>query len=168
MKKKYICEECGSTMHRQVTKQTFHFNGNDYVISGIVRYVCPHCENGVFPARECRKVDRLIREMDKPTKGKWRYNKPILTGFPLVSEGCKTRRPPDPPGFSASPTRDCLHVFCGNERERYKKFRDEHYASCKNAGNYVVTLHGTGIGETIQILCPVCGAEEDITDTTAW
>lgn len=150
MKKKYICEECGSTMHRQVTKQTFYFNGREYEVDNIHRLVCPKCNNRVFPAGELKRIDRSIRKAAAVSKPR-----SIFAPLPPV-------KPPK------SPTQDCLHAFCGSEGERYEKFRDEHYTSCGNAGNYVITLNGTGIGETIQILCPVCGVEEDITDTTAW
>ena len=61
-----------------------------------------------------------------------------------------------------------LHELIGNELDLYKKFRAQHYKSCHNGGTYIITLSGTGIGESIEITCPVCGRKQDITDTGSW
>ena len=36
------------------------------------------------------------------------------------------------------------------------------------ANTYLYELTGTGIGTAIKIKCPICGEEEDITDTDNW
>lgn len=54
------------------------------------------------------------------------------------------------------------------EYDAEKTFRDKHYKSCSNGNHYVYDLFGTGFGLIVKIKCPVCGAEEDITDIDSW
>lgn len=61
-----------------------------------------------------------------------------------------------------------LHMMTESEQSKYLEFRKAHYAKCKNGGHYVVDLEGTGIGECIMVMCPVCGKKEDITDYEVW
>ena len=61
-----------------------------------------------------------------------------------------------------------LHELSDREATRIAEFRKAHYASCKNAGTFLFELAGTGIGEEISIKCPVCGAEENVTDYDNW
>ena len=61
-----------------------------------------------------------------------------------------------------------LHELSDKETKRIAEFRKAHYASCKNAGTFLFELAGTGIGEAISIKCPVCGAEENVTDYDNW
>ena len=61
-----------------------------------------------------------------------------------------------------------LHELSDKEAKSIAAFRKAHYASCKNAGTYQFELTGTGIGEAISIRCPVCGAEENVTDYDTW
>ena len=61
-----------------------------------------------------------------------------------------------------------LHELSDKEAERIAAFRKAHYDSCKNAGTFLFELAGTGVGETISIKCPVCGAEENVTDYDNW
>lgn len=61
-----------------------------------------------------------------------------------------------------------LHELSDKEAKRIADFRKSHYASCKNAGTFIFELAGTGIGEAISIKCPVCGAEENVTDYDNW
>lgn len=68
----------------------------------------------------------------------------------------------------ASLSSRCLHTLSGNELHSYQLFRANHYKSCKNGNTFICTLTGTGIGEGISVKCPVCGVEENITDTESW
>ena len=52
------------------------------------------------------------------------------------------------------------------ELSAYEKFRDEHMKSCRMRP-YILT-EGTPIGCAHTIVCPGCGAKEDITDVGAW
>lgn len=61
-----------------------------------------------------------------------------------------------------------LHELSEKELNSYRKFRGQHYKSCHNGGTYVITLSGTGIGESIEVACPVCGKKQDITDLESW
>lgn len=61
-----------------------------------------------------------------------------------------------------------LRELSDKEAKRIAEFRKAHYASCKNAGTFQFELAGTGIGEAISIKCPVCGAEENVTDYDTW
>lgn len=61
-----------------------------------------------------------------------------------------------------------LCVMSDKESKTRRKFVEQHYKSCGNAGTYIYELSGTGIGTVIKIKCPVCGAEEDITDYDSW
>lgn len=54
------------------------------------------------------------------------------------------------------------------EYEAEKAFRQKHYESCSNGNHYVYDLLGTGFSLIVKIKCPVCGAEEDITDISSW
>lgn len=54
------------------------------------------------------------------------------------------------------------------EHEAEKAFRQKHYESCSNGNHYVYDLLGTGFSLIVKIKCPVCGAEEDITDISGW
>jgi len=54
------------------------------------------------------------------------------------------------------------------EAKSIAAFRKKHYESCNNAGKFLFELVGTGIGEAISIRCPVCGAEENVTDYSNW
>lgn len=64
--------------------------------------------------------------------------------------------------------RNALVVMTDSEREKQQEFMQHHYKTCNNAGQYLYELTGTGIGTVIKIKCPVCGAEEDITDYDTW
>ena len=61
-----------------------------------------------------------------------------------------------------------ISVLSPVEYERDKEFRERHYQSCKNGSHFIYDLQGTGIGTVVKIRCPVCGVEEDITDTSCW
>lgn len=61
-----------------------------------------------------------------------------------------------------------LCVMSDKESKARREFVEQHYKSCGNAGTYIYELSGTGIGTVIKIKCPVCGAEEDITDYDSW
>lgn len=58
--------------------------------------------------------------------------------------------------------------FSDVELKRYRDFRDKHYKKCNNGNRYIYTLTGCGIGTAIEIKCPICGEEEDITDVESW
>lgn len=62
----------------------------------------------------------------------------------------------------------CLHLLVGKEKERVENFREKHYHSCNNGNRYIFELTGTGIGEGIEIKCPICSATEDVTDVDCW
>lgn len=61
-----------------------------------------------------------------------------------------------------------ISVLSPVEYERDKEFRERHYQICKNGNHFIYDLQGTGIGTVVKIRCPVCGVEEDITDTSCW
>lgn len=63
-----------------------------------------------------------------------------------------------------------LLVMSENEAEAKKVFTLKHYEMHKpmRTDTYIFTLTGTGIGTAIKIKCPICGVEEDITDTESW
>ncbi len=61
-----------------------------------------------------------------------------------------------------------ITVLSPVEHERDKAFREHHYQACKNGSRFIYDLQGTGIGTVVKIKCPVCGIEEDITDTSCW
>ena len=61
-----------------------------------------------------------------------------------------------------------LHMLSDKEAERIKTFRSMHYESCGNGRSFTFELTGTGIGEAITIVCPVCGQKEDVTDLDDW
>lgn len=61
-----------------------------------------------------------------------------------------------------------ISVLSPVEYERDKEFRERHYQICKNGSHFIYDLQGTGIGTVVKIRCPVCGVEEDITDTSCW
>lgn len=61
-----------------------------------------------------------------------------------------------------------ISVLSPVEYERDKEFRERHYQICKNGSHFIYDLQGTGIGTVVKVRCPVCGVEEDITDTSCW
>lgn len=61
-----------------------------------------------------------------------------------------------------------ISVLSPVEYERDKEFRERHYQICKNGSHFIYDLQGTGIGTVVKIRCPICGAEEDITDIESW
>lgn len=61
-----------------------------------------------------------------------------------------------------------LHELSDKEARCVAEFRRAHYESCRNASTFVFELAGSGIGEAISIKCPVCGAEENVTDYESW
>lgn len=61
-----------------------------------------------------------------------------------------------------------ITVLSPKEYERDKAFRDRHYQLCKNGSRFIYDLQGTGIGTVVKIKCPICGAEEDMTDIESW
>ena len=68
---------------------------------------------------------------------------------------------------------NALIILTPVEKERIKEFRNKHYKSCaqphKMSGSkYIYTITGTGIGQMIEIECPVCGEKLDITDLESW
>lgn len=70
--------------------------------------------------------------------------------------------------------RHALTVFSDKELAAERNFIDEHYKrhNChlnRNLGNtWIYTITQTGIGVVTNIKCPICGEEQDITDTEAW
>lgn len=61
-----------------------------------------------------------------------------------------------------------LHNFSDKELELYTDFRAQHYKSCHNGDTFVVTLSGSGIGESIEVACPICVTKQNITDMESW
>lgn len=61
-----------------------------------------------------------------------------------------------------------LLIFTKSEKEQRDIFVQGHYKKCKNAGNYIYNIIGTGIGTIVNIECPVCHEKVDITDYSAW
>lgn len=62
--------------------------------------------------------------------------------------------------------RNSLHVLSKKEEAGAKKFREEHYASCKGNTRYI--LEGTGLGMAVDVQCTVCKKIEGITDSADW
>lgn len=52
------------------------------------------------------------------------------------------------------------------EREAYQKFSAYHFATC--LAKPVVKYTGVGIGTVIEVTCPRCLQEENITDYESW
>lgn len=61
-----------------------------------------------------------------------------------------------------------LHHLSDKELNLYRKFREQHYKSCRNGSTFVITLSGTGVGEMVELACPICGRKQDITDSESW
>ena len=57
-----------------------------------------------------------------------------------------------------------LDAECGAN----KRFLEHHHKKCGNGNIFQYELHGTGVGIVIRVKCPVCGEQEDITDTDNW
>ena len=70
--------------------------------------------------------------------------------------------------------KNALLIMSDKETENRLKFIERHYKLHNNGkfkaiGNtYIYSLTGTGLGTLITIKCPICGEEEDITDTNSW
>lgn len=52
------------------------------------------------------------------------------------------------------------NFFCESFRRTYNQ--------SYNGSRFIYDLQGTGIGTVVKIKCPICGAEEDITDIESW
>lgn len=61
-----------------------------------------------------------------------------------------------------------LHNFSDKELEMYTSFRARHYNSCNNGDTFVITISGSGISESVEVACPICGAKRNITDIESW
>ena len=67
-----------------------------------------------------------------------------------------------------------LLLMSEKELHSERAFRTRHYElhnggkSKTGSNTYIYTISGTGLGPTIQIKCPICGEEEDITDFESW
>lgn len=61
-----------------------------------------------------------------------------------------------------------LLQLADKEKERLEQFRETHYQKCKNSGTYLYKITGTGIGNAIEVTCPVCSETLDITDEESW
>ena len=61
-----------------------------------------------------------------------------------------------------------LHRLSEKEWISYQRFRTQHYKSCHNGSTFYCKLTATGIGEGVEVICPICGATQDITDTESW
>lgn len=63
-----------------------------------------------------------------------------------------------------------LLVMTKKEAEAKRAFTKKHYEMHKpmETSKYIYTLTGTGVGTVITIKCPICNAEEDITDDESW
>ncbi len=55
--------------------------------------------------------------------------------------------------------------FAAEKAFRYRHFKE---TGCKNGNRYIYDLTDTGLGTDITIICPICGASENITDITSW
>lgn len=70
--------------------------------------------------------------------------------------------------------KNSLLIMSNKERESQKKFIHKHWELHKDkkyrtsSDTYQYTLTETGFGTIIKIKCPICGAEEDITDILNW
>lgn len=70
--------------------------------------------------------------------------------------------------------KNSLLIMSDKETAAYKAFIQKHYelhngGKFRARGNtYQYELTGTGIGTVIKIKCPICGEQEDITDTDSW
>lgn len=61
-----------------------------------------------------------------------------------------------------------LHNLSEKELQAYRSFRERHFGSCHNCDTFLVKLSGTGVGEMIEVICPICGDRKDITDIESW
>ena len=61
-----------------------------------------------------------------------------------------------------------IAILSSKGHERDKAFRSQHYQQCNNGNHFIYDIQETGFGVIVKIKCPVCGAEEDLTDTESW
>ena len=61
-----------------------------------------------------------------------------------------------------------LYMRSDAEKEADEQFRKEHGERCKNDSGYMYRLTETELGTGINIICPVCGEEKNITDYDWW
>ena len=64
--------------------------------------------------------------------------------------------------------RRSLLLMSEAEYSANRRFMNHHYEKCGNGNTFQYELHGTGVGIAIRVKCPVCGEQEDITDTDSW
>lgn len=69
-------------------------------------------------------------------------------------------------------------ILNDKEEKRYKKFCEKHKICRINAGkdtfsgfpvgNSEIIITPTGIGNVIEVRCPICGKRKNITDSDSW
>lgn len=69
-------------------------------------------------------------------------------------------------------------ILNDKEEKRYKKFCEKHKICRINAGKDTVSgfpvghteliITPTGIGDVIEVRCPICGKKKNITDYDSW
>ena len=63
--------------------------------------------------------------------------------------------------------KNSLQVLSDKEMLQFKEFKHSHYRSCGTSDVWVL-LSPTGIGTIIELKCPKCGKELNITDCDHW
>ena len=48
--------------------------------------------------------------------------------------------------------------------KKYLDFRNYHYKHCHNSGHYIFDVTGTGLGNCISVICPICNEDIDISN----
>ena len=70
--------------------------------------------------------------------------------------------------------RNSLVVLSDVEKERLDGFHDKHYCIHNDGkykafcNTYVYKITGTGLGNCIEVECPICHERLDITDVSSW
>ena len=70
--------------------------------------------------------------------------------------------------------KNSLLMLSDSERDKISKFRRDHYERHKythlmsSGSTFMYTLTGTGVGNIIEITCPICNETEDVTDLSSW
>lgn len=64
--------------------------------------------------------------------------------------------------------RRSLLVLSDIEQDELAKFRAIHRLSCRNVCHYEYDIDSGIFGDIIKVKCPICGGQQDITDTICW
>ena len=56
----HICHNCGNKMYRQITNETYVYNGKSIKVSNVQSFKCSYCDEVILEHAEVKRIEQVI------------------------------------------------------------------------------------------------------------